>query len=98
MKTPSLPLDRWAQLNVEMDHLAKEYLFAIQQDRGGLRQHCINEEGLSMWMENQKVSSKLWETLYVHIQKPCTLAKWEKQGIPKADGDQLDWNANENAL
>ncbi len=38
---PFHPLDRWAKLNVEVDHLAKAYLHAIWEDSVGRRQQRI---------------------------------------------------------
>ncbi len=51
-----------------------------------------------VWLQQCKVTSNLHENLYDRVHKPRIMKRWEKQGLLEGVLDQVDWEANEQAL
>jgi hypothetical protein len=72
-------LDIWAQLNVEIDSVAKQYW----AEMAGLQTptvHQLDEEPFSVWLQGTKLATNLWEQLYKYIHNQITRNYWIKRG------------------
>lgn len=94
-------LDRFAQLNVQMDAMAKAFWrhsFVHSRDTWHStadNQH-IYKEGWTVWNDNVKMQNPNRASLYTAIQDPKTIAKWIRLGRLSEEAVTLiDWAATQ---
>ena len=72
-------LDRWSQLNVECDGLAKDYWNACTESDYWLQNRGFEDEGWSVWIEGKKLTQVDKHTLYDYAFSPRTKDYWSKK-------------------
>ena len=92
------PLDRWAQLNVEMDALAKGY-WAHATSHNLAPVQAVAEEPWSVWRGSRKFISPIRREVYRHIHSPQIHAYWQSRSRYTPDTqDDFDWEAMSDAM
>ena len=97
-------LDRYGQLNVDMDHHAKKYWqeVALSDRHTGVPQPAscqIYKEGWQLWNGDEKITHPSANSLYGIIQDPITQSWWVRHGHSTWEAQQLiDWDATEEHM
>jgi hypothetical protein len=90
-------LDRWSQLNVEMDTLAKVYWNETSTTVSPF--YPDNSSGWSIWTDERKLSTWDRKELYNHANSHDILAHWSKRRrIPHQLIRSINWEAGEDAI
>jgi hypothetical protein len=87
--------NRWSQLNVEADELAKAM---IPQAQAATRQYRIPNEQWSVWLDNRKIL-KIQDHLYFAVHAKQARKYWvdkEKSAMPAVD--YVDWECISGAM
>jgi hypothetical protein len=89
-------LDRWGQLNVEMDLLAKAYIpFAKSQPR----HFTILGEPWSIWVGGKKIVKDITETLYEIAHVESVKQYWISKDRVTADSfSEINWDTMKKAM
>jgi hypothetical protein len=89
-------LDRWGQLNVEMDLLAKAYIpFAKNQPR----HYTILGEPWSIWVGGKKIVKDIAETLYEIAHVESVKQYWiSKDRVTTDSFSEIHWDAMKKAM
>ena len=91
-------LDRWALLNIQMDHLAKSY-WHEQYTLDQTPPHEITGEYWPVLINGRKVHSALRPTLYDEIYRKKLAIHWEKHERMSQEHSQLiNWEACAQAM
>jgi hypothetical protein len=91
-------LDRWANLNIEMDSLAKVY-WSDMCDQPQMENSPITHEYWPACIHGQKISSRLDEHIREHILGGAQCDCWERKGRLTNDSIQwVNWQACEQAM
>jgi hypothetical protein len=89
-------LDRWSKLNVEMDHLAKEFLATAKRRP---RHYLIKDEPWSVWIGPKKISKDLSSTIYDIVHATEAKDYWlSKDRVPHDTYDSNNWDALHKAM
>jgi hypothetical protein len=92
-------LDRWSQLNVESDGLAKEYWNSCTIDDSWLPNNGFADKGWSVWIEGKKLTKVDKHQLYDHVFANRTKAYWiRKHSIKKELITNINWDACQQSL
>ena len=75
----SAVLDKWAELNIEMDNLAKAY-WMHQAPYGPSNNIVLEGEMWTLRVQGHKVSGRADEVIYDHIHGEAMFARWERKG------------------
>jgi hypothetical protein len=90
-------LDKWSQLNVEMDSVAKAYWNEMHTTTKPF--YPSNESGWSLWIGERKLSSWDRTLLYNHAQSYDIIDHWShRRHIPEDLIHSIDWEACETAI
>ncbi len=88
---PSVNLDIYAKLNIEMDEMAKMHLRTAQQSP---RHFFTINEPWSVWVDNYKLTSELDKVLYELVHAPLARSYWaNKQQIDEEVIQDVNWPA-----
>jgi hypothetical protein len=92
-------LDRWSQLNVECDGLAKDYWNACMESNSWLPNRGFADEGWSVWIEGKKLTKVDKQALYDHCFSKRTKAYWSKKNNLTAELiTNINWEACQKSL
>jgi hypothetical protein len=90
-------LDRWGQLNVEMDGLAKAYWNETYNTVAPF--YPISSHGWSLWIGDRKLTAWDRNALYNHAQATDIIDHWsERRQIPQELIYSIDWESCEQAI
>ncbi len=90
-------LDKWGQLNVEMDSLAKAYWNDTHNNAHNF--YPLSNYGWSIWIGKRKLSTWNRSALYNHAQATDILAHWSKRrNIPQRLIHSIAWDAGKDAI
>jgi hypothetical protein len=89
-------LDRWSQLNIIADKMAKDHLaFAAQQQR----HYTTANKPWSLWIEGKKLTKNLFSTLYDWVHSPIAQTYWQsKHRCEAAHIQDINWEALHAAM
>jgi hypothetical protein len=92
-------LDRWSQLNVEADGLAKECWNTCMQSDSWLTNKGFADEGWSVWIEGRKLTKVNKLALYEHVFSPRTKAySAKKNNLTTELIESINWDACQQSL
>jgi hypothetical protein len=92
-------LDRWSQLNVECDGLAKEYWNSCTTNKSWIPNSGFADEGWSVWIEGKKLTKVDKHALYDHVFSDRTKAYWSKKHNIKPELiTNINWDACQQSL
>ena len=90
-------LDRWGQLNEDMDLQAKALLHIMNHDR--TLQYRIYAEPWTLWVGNEKVSANTPDRIRWATDGPRCIARWNKHHkFGTASSNDVDWDATEDMM
>ena len=92
-------LNRWEKLNVHMDELAGR-LRERTNDRRAEYRYCgeIQDAPPGVYVEGNKVVSKLKRQLYFKLSSNAIRTYWTKRSISRQAWDHIDWEAMKRAM
>jgi hypothetical protein len=92
-------MDRWSQLNVETDGLAKEYWNDCMERDNWLPNKGFTDEGWSVWVEGKKLTKVDKHALYDYAFSSRTKAYWSKNHHLTAELiTSINWDACQQSL
>jgi hypothetical protein len=92
-------LDRWGQLNVECDGLAKAYWNECMNNDSWLPNKGFADEGWSVWIEGKKLTKLDKQALYDYCFSKRTKAYWSKKhNLTTELITNINWDACQQAL
>jgi hypothetical protein len=87
-------LDRWSQLNVECDGLAKDYWNACMETDSSLANETFGDEGWSVWIAGKKLTHLDQHTLYEYRFSSRTKDYWKhKHNLTDELITNINWEA-----
>jgi hypothetical protein len=90
-------LDRWATLNIEMDSLAKVFWNDMCESQA--ENMSIAGEYWPVYIEGEKIASKLDERIRDHILCQAQCDRWERKGrLTRESIARVNWQACEKAM
>jgi hypothetical protein len=93
-------LDEWAQQNVEMDQMAKEYRTKLYAELQGVPpQHPIDYAPWTVSVDGELLTKKVDKHLYDHCAKDMILEYWsQEERLRESTPTEVDWKALDKAL
>jgi hypothetical protein len=92
-------LDRWAQLNVICDGLAKEFWNHCSLNNLWIANQAFGDENWSVWIEGQKLSHLNKQRLYEHTFSERTKKYWHrKHSLTPELISSINWDACSEAM
>ena len=92
-------LDRWSQLNVECDGLAKAYWNSCTTSNSWIPNKGFADEGWSIWIDGKKLTKIDKYALYDHVFSRRTKAYWSKKhNLTPELITTINWDACHHAL
>lgn len=96
--TPHAELDRYAQLNIEMDAAAKEFRERLSRQQR-LRPWTIEGEPWRLWIGQRKISSYLQREILEAIHLTNSFDYWAKKGrFGEGNPTMVDWEHQDRAV
>ena len=90
-------LDKWAELNIEADLIARE--FHQKMFHKGHHNPTIWGEGPTVFLDHKKCVNHLRSSIYKHVQEPKVTKYWvDRRKFPRHLLNHIDWPAREEAM
>jgi len=92
-------INRWSQLNVECDRLAKAYWNSCTTSNSWIPNRGFANEGWSVWIDRKKLTRIDKHALYDHVFSRRTKAYWsQKNNLMPELITTINWDAYQHAL
>ena len=92
-------LDRWGQLNVESDGLAKEYWNECKESDAWIPNLGFSDESWSIWIQNKKLTKIDKQAVYDHVFSKKTKDYWSAKHHLSAEMiTNINWDACQSSL